>query len=274
MEARTCSTSEIAIFPSDTILYDTTQSIPGPHLLSRPEENVSNFESVNVKYGCPFRKRNPRRFNIREFQSCATNGFGDLPTLKRHIRTYHRRQPQNRCTAGQKEFESAEQPSEYPEMPTNQSRHIKESDDPEDGINDEIDEILAQRKSDLKVASWKGLWQVLFPNDHEILSSEFVPPKTVEIPEVFDIFDAILLHENAANSDTHIQNMNIDPPLQLQPFRTQLLTKLDALCQPNTETKSNNSLNTTSPFMLKSQPENLAISPTPSTASSLDPSSS
>jgi hypothetical protein len=72
------------------------------------------------------------------------------------------------------------------------------SDDPEDGISDEVDEILAQRRNDLKISSWDRLWQVLFPFDATIPSpgmrsqlfipiillltlADFVPPKVVEI---------------------------------------------------------------------------------------------
>lgn len=34
------------------------------------------------KLSCPFRKRNPIRFNVRSHQSCALNGFADLALLK------------------------------------------------------------------------------------------------------------------------------------------------------------------------------------------------
>jgi len=34
------------------------------------------------KFGCPFRKRNPRRFNIRDHKSCATTGFSTFNHVK------------------------------------------------------------------------------------------------------------------------------------------------------------------------------------------------
>lgn len=36
----------------------------------------------SMKLGCPFRRRNPRKFNVREYGSCALNGFADLALLK------------------------------------------------------------------------------------------------------------------------------------------------------------------------------------------------
>lgn len=54
---------------------------PGPTRAQSGKE-VLRPEQKNGKLSCPFRKRNPRRFNIRQFHSCASNEFGDLSTLK------------------------------------------------------------------------------------------------------------------------------------------------------------------------------------------------
>ena len=40
--------------------------------------------------------------------------------------------------------------------------------DPEDGINEKADEILAERKNDSGVNSWEDLWRVLFTDDDQI----------------------------------------------------------------------------------------------------------
>jgi len=39
-------------------------------------------KSKVVRYSCPYRKRNPRRFNIRDHTSCATAWFDDVPHVK------------------------------------------------------------------------------------------------------------------------------------------------------------------------------------------------
>ncbi|KAK4130824.1 hypothetical protein BT67DRAFT_207569 [Trichocladium antarcticum] len=47
----------------------------------------SALQSPGLRLSCPFRKRNPVRFNIRDFQSCAMQSFPDIPQLKRHLPT-------------------------------------------------------------------------------------------------------------------------------------------------------------------------------------------
>jgi hypothetical protein len=39
-------------------------------------------EGRDNRYSCPYRKRNPLRFNIRDYNTCATNFSADLPNLK------------------------------------------------------------------------------------------------------------------------------------------------------------------------------------------------
>ena len=36
--------------------------------------------SANIS--CPFRKRNPLRFNVRNYETCASRGFSDMAVLK------------------------------------------------------------------------------------------------------------------------------------------------------------------------------------------------
>lgn len=36
----------------------------------------------DMHFSCPFRKRNPLRFNVRDFQACAVQSFPDIPQLK------------------------------------------------------------------------------------------------------------------------------------------------------------------------------------------------
>jgi hypothetical protein len=43
--------------------------------------------------------------------------------------------------------------------------------EPEDGISQEIDQLLANRKMEAKVDSWRVLWRILFPMDEAVPSS-------------------------------------------------------------------------------------------------------
>lgn len=40
------------------------------------------LQAQGLHLSCPFRKRNPVKFNVRDFQSCAVQSFPDIPQLK------------------------------------------------------------------------------------------------------------------------------------------------------------------------------------------------
>lgn len=49
--------------------------------LETSEQSLCAIEP-HEQYSCPFRKRNPTRFNIRDHHRCALRGFADLALLK------------------------------------------------------------------------------------------------------------------------------------------------------------------------------------------------
>lgn len=48
----------------------------------RQKISPAGLQATDLQFSCPFRKRNPVRFNVREFQSCAVQPFPDMPQLK------------------------------------------------------------------------------------------------------------------------------------------------------------------------------------------------
>ncbi len=48
----------------------------------RQKISPTRHSSADMQFSCPFRKRNPVRFNIRASQSCAVQSFPDVPQLK------------------------------------------------------------------------------------------------------------------------------------------------------------------------------------------------
>jgi hypothetical protein len=48
----------------------------------RQRVSQTQQQSSDMHFSCPFRKRNPVRFNVRDFQSCAVQSFPDVPQLK------------------------------------------------------------------------------------------------------------------------------------------------------------------------------------------------
>ncbi|KAM7199765.1 hypothetical protein V8F20_005635 [Naviculisporaceae sp. PSN 640] len=148
--------------------------------------------SDDQKLSCPFRKRNPVKFNVRDHQSCAVQSFPDISQLKRHVKNFHRQRSVAafgcpRCKQDMIDKESLEYhlavPSEVictpPEAPLDQN--------PEDGITSRIEDLLNGRKANTKIDTWEVLWPTLFPADTVIPDSRFVPP--VELEEVHSQFE-------------------------------------------------------------------------------------
>ncbi|ORY60747.1 uncharacterized protein BCR38DRAFT_411867 [Pseudomassariella vexata] len=136
------------------------------------------------RYSCPFRKRNPWRFNVRDkrYRTCALDSFEGMTSLKRHIRNFHGNRVLNRgyrCYRCHKDFATGNELGTHLNLPANQMCEPRAPDnvntDPEDGITAEIDNILAAR-NDKRVQDWDKLWATLFGNGDEVRSSVFEPP--------------------------------------------------------------------------------------------------
>ncbi|KAG8162815.1 hypothetical protein KVR01_007293 [Diaporthe batatas] len=135
---------------------------------------------------CPFRKRNPTRFNVRNHGGCALAGFPSLSLLKRHIQNIHKKtQSSISCLRCQQTF--PDQTALRIHLTQPQSCSVVSpsgDDDPEDGITDEVLSALTARKREDSIREWPDLWHCLFPEDDlgKIPESDHEPP--VEWDEV------------------------------------------------------------------------------------------
>ncbi|KAK1826809.1 hypothetical protein QBC39DRAFT_334698 [Podospora conica] len=135
-----------------------------PTMTTRPQDQGRERAS----YPCPFRKRNPARFNVRDHEACARGVFGSVGELRHHILESHqkgRRQHQcPRCGLG---LENQALLDEHLLMPRDKMCDIvtKMEDDPEDGILPEVERRLF---SGGDIGTWEALWGVVFPGDDEV----------------------------------------------------------------------------------------------------------
>lgn len=163
------------------------------------DEGISPVRSKKIKieppdnrYPCPYRKRNPLKFNVRDHNTCATTFFSDFTSLKRHIKLYHRCQPRSpnvcpRCGADQGSRERLLTHLQLPPDLMCLVQNEAQSSDPEEGITQEVEELLNERKSNVRVNTWPSLWRALFGRDDDVLAPDFVPP--VEWDEVKHEFE-------------------------------------------------------------------------------------
>jgi len=157
----------------------------GGHGVKRPRTEEDQ------RLSCPFRKRNPVKFNVRDHQNCAVQSFPDVSQLKRHVKIFHKQKAVSAfdCPRCKRNMGAKETLQEHLAVDNNNICTFQEtpsSQDPEDGINAKIEDLLNGRRANSKVDTWEILWQTLFPNDAQeaILDPAFVPP--VEMEEVLD----------------------------------------------------------------------------------------
>ncbi|KAK1760094.1 hypothetical protein QBC47DRAFT_445 [Echria macrotheca] len=137
---------------------------------------------LDQEFSCPFRKRNPTRFNVRDHQHCAVQSFPDICQLKHHVKIFHKQKvigPLHclRCKLDMRTSEDFQKHLAEPNSEICQFREKHKSSDPEDGIDARVEDLLSGREKDMRIDSWIKVWRILFPEDNAaaIPSSEFVP---------------------------------------------------------------------------------------------------
>ncbi|KAK8118104.1 uncharacterized protein PG998_006385 [Apiospora kogelbergensis] len=123
--------------------------------IARPSRKRLRMDHV-VAYGCPYRKRDPLVFNVRDFPSCALTKFPSIPMVKRHVLKDH----QNAAASGNI---------------TDQLCHHGVEATMEKAREAEIGQRLRSRRANDQVLDWDSLWNVLFPADMDIPIGEYEP---------------------------------------------------------------------------------------------------
>ncbi|GAB1319527.1 hypothetical protein MFIFM68171_09737 [Madurella fahalii] len=133
-------------------------------------------------YPCPFRKRNPYRFNCREWEYCAKAPFKSISELKRHILKYHQHQEFAykcpRCHVGFVTLEgwNAHITVEPVDMCSTRPGPLP------DLANETVPFFVSNRLRNRKDHfDWVSLWQTLFPHDENVPEPDFEP--VVELHE-------------------------------------------------------------------------------------------
>ncbi|KAK4466853.1 hypothetical protein QBC42DRAFT_258178 [Cladorrhinum samala] len=166
----------------------------GPQKYAEPPMDISGLmistpQEPVARYPCPFRKRNPVRFNIRDHESCAKTPFDSILDLRRHIVSYHRhRYPPRQCRRCKANFESQAALWSHMMLPKDQMCELDPTQvgDPEDGISDEQASHLCENnpKADW---SWERIWHLVFPEDVQVTDPDWQP--IIELSEIDQAFE-------------------------------------------------------------------------------------
>ena len=143
-----------------------------------------------LRLSCPFRKRNPRRFNIRDHYSCSMTYFPKFAELRQHIVRQHKRNSPSafmcdRCTT---HFSSRKDLRDHQRLPREQICEITDH-DPESGIDGPTATKLLSRKrmnGTSPEVQWREIWNHLFPDDDDLAIQSFgrrlqYPPNSARI---------------------------------------------------------------------------------------------
>lgn len=148
------------------------------HSMAREEHQIAqNIRTDEPALSCPYRKRNPIRFNIRSHSSCALSHFPSITLLKwvitavfstayanltlhrRHIKAFHSKSGEQcrRCWAW---FETAEDLFDHMTQSVACELRRSQNRDSEDGVSP----ASLQKICDKRVQTWNEMWLILFPD--------------------------------------------------------------------------------------------------------------
>lgn len=121
------------------------------------------------QYPCPFRKRNPVRFNCREWEYCAKAPFKGMTELKKHIIKYHHQQEVvYQCMRCRERFAKMDDLQSHMMVDAAnicQARPGLSSGPDEETVNPSVGARLRSRSEQF---NWEKLWRALFPNDSKV----------------------------------------------------------------------------------------------------------
>ncbi|KAK2594286.1 hypothetical protein QQS21_007992 [Conoideocrella luteorostrata] len=148
-------------------------------------------EDDNLRLSCPYRKRNPHRFNVRDHHSCAMTYFPKFAELRQHIVKQHKRDDPSafvcdRCT---RDFGTRKELRDHQRQPKEQMCDISDH-DPEAGIDGPTSNKLLSRKRVSGASAevqWKEIWNILFPDDDDQIIRPFPPQDFTPVIEHFEL---------------------------------------------------------------------------------------
>ncbi|KAJ3462012.1 hypothetical protein MRS44_010565 [Fusarium solani] len=172
--------------PAPDLLYGSTS--PSSQGTKRrrddPEEGESSVHlvggrkssRVDVFFSCPYRRRNPRVFNVRDFPTCAHHSFSSITLVKRHVMSAHQaRDFIFQCKTCRAWFPTQKALDNHSSHQTCSSLPHLVVDDYDKGITEEMERKLRDRRSKNKVLEWEGLWRTIFPTSQGIAAPGKLP---------------------------------------------------------------------------------------------------
>ncbi|RMJ18348.1 hypothetical protein CDV36_002016 [Fusarium kuroshium] len=166
-------------------------------------------QTTNQSFSCPYRKRNPWMFNVRDHHICATHSFPTIALLKRHIVSKHQSKDFsfvcNNCGIP---FRADLDRRLHQESGLCFRHRTCYSDDHDNGITEDMHRRLRDRGARNGVSDWSTLWRTIFPESDHIPSPEFVP--VVEAHETwYHFFQRLREHSCSMSAEAMMQDARV-----------------------------------------------------------------
>ncbi|KAJ4189275.1 hypothetical protein NW755_006093 [Fusarium falciforme] len=143
------------------------------HLLGERKRSRSR---VDIFFSCPYRRRNPRVFNVRDFPTCAHHSFSSITLVKRHVTSAHQAKDFTfQCKTCSTWFPTKKAVDNHCNRQTCSRLPLLVVDEYDRGITEEMESKLRDRRGKNKVLEWEGLWRTIFPTSQGIAAPDFVP---------------------------------------------------------------------------------------------------
>lgn len=145
---------------------------------------------TTVFYACPFRKRNPHRFNIRDYQFCAIDGFNSIRLVVDHVLQMHSQE--HRCPRCHVFFTSRGLLETHAQLPPEELCQVvsERQFSFEDRVGFEQAWSLKEHMAS-ETMTWQTLWNILFPEDPNY---NIPPPSYQPVIEDFEIEQSFREH--------------------------------------------------------------------------------
>ncbi|KAH6957209.1 hypothetical protein DER45DRAFT_631927 [Fusarium avenaceum] len=145
-------------------------------------------EDENLRLSCPFRKRNPHRFNVRDHHSCAMTYFPKFAELRQHIVKQHKHDDPSAyvCDRCSRDFPTRKELRDHQRLPKEYMCDIADA-DAESGIDPQTATKLLSRKRASGTSpevQWKEIWNIVFPDDDD---SDVRPYEYTPVIEHFEV---------------------------------------------------------------------------------------
>ncbi|KAM0425217.1 hypothetical protein ACHAPT_009534 [Fusarium lateritium] len=167
---------------------------------------ASDVQKINLSLSCPYRKRNPWMFNVRDHPTCANHSFPTIALLKRHIVSKHQSKdfafPCNTCGISFRTHDDRQLHEESGFCFKYGTNYLDEHDN---GITEDMLRRLRDRGARNGVSDWKTIWMTIFPGSDQVPSPEFVP--VVEAHETWcHFFQRLREHSCSMSAEVMMQD--------------------------------------------------------------------